>query len=152
MLKMSKTYTFSYRCNQISIEEKAIESDLRQEKSTGDIRMRFDQNVNDDRRNGSAVFQMKINMLRGKNDVSGHDYALSVRLLVKFSYTVDIPTDDQPENGFWFPLVSDLYLIAQDRLKCLMNSMGIAGLSLIAPLPEEGFEVLAGQSSDNQKK
>ena len=143
---MKKDYSFYYRCNLIGFEEKQIESKYREDNGSADIRMAFDHKVDDDRKRGSGSFKMKVFLLHGKGDKSGPDYELNVGFLVNFEYREKIPeTCHESDGNFWFPLVNDLYTIAQDRIKVLAGSLGISGVRFNVPLPSAGFEVLKKQ-------
>lgn len=148
---MERNYSFNYRCNSISFEEKQIESKYREESGAADIRMAFDHKIEDDRKKGTGSFKMKVSLLRGKGDKSGQDYQLEVGFLVNFEYKEEIPESCHESDGsFWFPLVSDLYTIAQDRIKVLASSQGISGVRFNVPLPSAGFEVLKKQFLDKK--
>ncbi len=140
---MEKNYSFDYRCNLIGFEEKQIESKYREENRAADIRLAFDHKVEDDRKTGVGSFKMKVFLLHGKGDKLGQDYELNVGFLVNFEYKEEIP--ETSDGNFWFPLVSDLYIIAQDKLKGLASSQGIARVRFDVPLPSVGFEVLRKQ-------
>lgn len=130
---MPHNFQFNYRITEEKLSKLTVEGSQRQEKNLASLQMGFDKQLKD-KHSGNAVLVFKASLIRGLHTAKPwKDIEVLVRLQADFHCDTVVPetTDAEAESDFWFPLVSDLYLLAQDRARRLCSET----LPIVFPTP-----------------
>ncbi len=144
---MNTYFKYSYQIEEQRVQEIHISDADRPVKNLADLQLKFDKTLTSPD-SGTAAFLFKVRLVRKHANTSGRDAEIFVRLQIDFHCSGDqslsqVATSD---DLFWFPLVQDLYLIAQDRARVLAS--GLTSVSFPTPLSITDYKATCTTNSD----